>query len=215
MTFSLTTIVHQNSDFEFEAVRKRIEDAFESAILTRMDFDLIVIDNSLTPINEIRTLSSRLGAIYRWCDGYNTFYGPSLNMAAEMSNKESLIYFCANHGRMIDPTWISDLLVSLDDPKVGIAGCVAPCPFSIVGTVREPQLHVQGGVFAMRRDVLLAHPFSHRFPFEYSDVRMSLTLLEHGYRLRHVRTIKSVAEGVVDATGAKYVHDYQPIDTAR
>lgn len=211
-SFSIVTVVHDSGHFNIADVSQRIRNAHASGVASGLPFEVIVIDNSPTPIPEIKALADELGAIHKFCDGYNTYHGDSMNIAAKLSSMEAIIYLCASHGRVIDHTWIADILAPLADPRVGIAGCVGPCLFAIVaenpGEVINPQIHVQGAVAAMRRETMLKHPYSHRFPFEYSDVKMSLNLLLAGYTLANVPSIASVAEGVADVRGKKYVHDY-------
>jgi hypothetical protein len=136
-----------------------------------------------------------------------------LNRVLQTARGRNLVYFCASHGRAHDPTWLADLLAPLENPQVGAAGCVLPCEFNRVAAcpadLIEPQLHVQGGIWAARIDVLQSLGFSHRFPFEFCDVDLSRRLLAAGYHLANVPSIVSVAGGQVPHPERyKYVHDY-------
>jgi len=214
MDVALVSVVHDAGDgtFHYEKVSQCITSVHNSAMVYGRQFDLIIIDNSKSPIYEMQRLACSLDAIYKWCDGYNTFHGPSMNMAARMSAREAIIYFCSVHGRVVDDGWLGDILAPLSNSRCGIAGCLASCIFDRVSgdpvDWHRPQLHIQGAIAAMRRDVLLRVPYSHRFPFEYSDVQMSLSLIQKGFTLDNVDSIRSVPEGQVDTCGAKYIHDY-------
>ena len=211
MTYSLVTIVHDDGKCNFDAIENRIKAVNQSAVVSGSFFELLVIDNSKNKVTRINRLVEELGGMYHWCDGYNTFHGPSMNIAAELVSQEAVIYFCANHGKIFDPSWVQDILLPLEDTSCGMAGCITSCLFDRVsgdpGDRNRRQEHVQGAIAAIRRDTLLEVPYSHRFPFEYSDVIMSLDLVRNGYYLGNVPSIKSVGEGVVREKG-KYVHDY-------
>jgi GT2 family glycosyltransferase len=106
------------------------------------------------------------------------------------------------------------MLAPLDDPKVGAAGCVLPCEFNRVAAgpadLIEPQIHVQGGFWSARAEVLKQIGFSHRFPFEFCDVDLSRRLIAAGYELANVPTIVSVPDSTIpDPERFKYVHDYR------
>ena len=100
------------------------------------------------------------------------------------------------------------------DPAVGLAGHVQPCEFNRVAAVPEdiiePQVHIQGGVWAGRTELLREIGFSHRFPFEFCDVDLSRRMLAAGYKLHSVPSVVSVAGGIIpDPERYKYVHDYR------
>jgi hypothetical protein len=106
------------------------------------------------------------------------------------------------------------MLAPLEDPKIGAAGCVLPCELNRVAEtpadIIEPQIHVQGGLWSARIDVLGDIGFSHRFPFEFCDVDLSRRLIAAGYELASVPTVVSVPEGAIpDPERYKYVHDYR------
>jgi GT2 family glycosyltransferase len=83
---------------------------------------------------------------------------------------------------------------------------VAACPADII----EPQVHVQGGFWSARLDVLCELGFSHRFPFEFCDVDLSRRLIAAGYERANVPTIVSVPDGTIpDPECYKYVHDFR------
>lgn len=149
-----------------------------------------------------------------WNDGHNLYIAGALTRVLKEARGKKLAYFCASHGLVHDPTWLADMLAPLDDAEVGAAGYVLPCEFNRVAAcpadIIEPQLHVQGGLWSARIDVLREIGFGHRFPFEFCDVDLSRRLIASGYRLANVPTIVSVPDGTIpDPERFKYVHDYR------
>lgn len=149
-----------------------------------------------------------------WNDGHNLYIAGALSRMLRAARGSKVAYFCASHGSVHDPTWLIDMLVPLDEPNVGAAGCVRPCEFNRVAAcpadIIEPQIHVQGGFWSARIDVLSEVGFGHRFPFEFCDVDLSRRLIAAGYRLADVPTIVSVPDGTIpDPERFKYVHDYR------
>lgn len=177
--------------------------------------ELVVVDNSPSPtVDALVLCQGRPGCRYVWNWGYNIYIGGALTEAVRLARFPHILYFCASHGLQNDPTWIADLLEPLANAEVGLAGHVQPCRYDRVAAVPEdivePQVHVQGGVWAARREVLQTIGFSHRFPFEFCDVDLSRRLLAAGYRLHSVPSLVSVAGGVIpDPENYKYVHDYR------
>lgn len=174
--------------------------------------EILVIDNSPEAIVATSKWCNKMH--YHWNEGYNVYLAGALNQAVSLAHGDAIVYFCASHGLVNDQTWISDLISPLTDPQVGLAGHVQPCEFNRVAAVpediTEPQIHVQGGVWAARRELLNEFGFSHRFPFEYCDVDLSRRMLAGGYRLASVPTIASVAGGTIpDPENYKYIHDYR------
>ncbi|MFV0443114.1 MAG: hypothetical protein ACK5Q5_06055, partial [Planctomycetaceae bacterium] len=119
-----------------------------------------------------------------WNDSYNLYIAGALTRVIRAARGQNLVYFCATHGLVRDPTWLADLIAPLADPEVGLAGSVYPCEFKCVAAVPEdiiqPELHVQGGVWAARTDLLREIGISHRFPFEFCDVDLSRRMLAAG-----------------------------------
>jgi hypothetical protein len=149
-----------------------------------------------------------------WNDGYNLYVAGALSRAVREARGRTLVYFCASHGLVHDVTWLADMLAPLEEPDVGAAGHVLPCEFNRVAAcpadITEPQIHVQGGLWSARIDVLGEIGFSHRFPFEFCDVDLSRRLIAAGYELASVPTVASVPDGTItDPERYKYVHDYR------
>lgn len=143
-------------------------------------------------------------------NGYNEGYGGALNRAAKLAQCDNLVYFSSNRSRLNDPTWIDDLTQPLADPRCGAAGSVQPCQYNRIARrpcdIFEPQIHVQGGCFAIRTAVLRNHPFSPYFPQVFSDVYLSWSLVKSGYYLADVPAISAVEAG--RAKLAKMVVEY-------
>ena len=69
-------------------------------------------------------------------------------------------------------------------------------------------VHIQGGVFAARTDVLARLPY-HEGEYAHggSDIYQSFQLQQHGYQLVDVPSVKSVWRSRVQGGPWKYVHD--------
>jgi hypothetical protein len=208
-------IAHNDED---RALTRLLRDLMPSLWLYRrvIDPEIIVIDNSqhrLPRLAEAVLENGAFAAKYLWNEGRNLYYGPALNLAVRSSARPFLLYVCANHGRMQDPTWIWDLLEPLvNDPqdKVALTGSFYPSgPPSKLGFPDSlPWIHVQGGVFAARAQVLAKHPYPEgEYAHWGSDVYQSLQLLHRGYRLVDVPSIKSVWRSRVEGGSWKFIHD--------
>lgn len=212
MDVTLVTVLYEP---DWERTGRIVEQNLTALEACDLDGELIVVDNSLEPtIPALDFCRNDHRRRYVWNQGYNVYLAGALTQAVRTALSDTLVYCCASHGIVNDPTWIKDLIEPLADPAVGLAGHVHPCEFNRVAAVPEemiePQIHVQGGVWAARRDVLREIGFSHRFPFEFCDVDLSRRLLAAGYRLASVPTVVSVAGGKIpDPERYKYVHDYR------
>jgi hypothetical protein len=203
---------------EERALTRLLRDLLPALWLYRrvIEPELIVIDNShqrLPRLAEAVLENGTFAAKYLWNEGRNLYYGPALNLAVKSSACPFLLYVCANHGRMQDPTWIGDLLEPLlkdSSHKVALTGSFYPSgPPSKLGFPDSlPWIHVQGGVFAARAQVLADHPYPEgQYAHWNSDVYQSLRLLQRGYRLVDVPTIKSVWRSRVQGNSWKFIHD--------
>jgi GT2 family glycosyltransferase len=177
-------------------------------------FELIVVDNSERRMNELAEAVEGLPwpSQYIWHNGANLFYGPALNLAANLAAHPVLVYACTNHGRMIDPGWLEDLVRPFwEDDRVAMTGYPYPSqPASELG-FRDTgeQFHIQGGLLGLRTDVIKRHPYDEgQYAHWGSDVWQSYRLLEAGFLLRHVPSIISVWREKAPCGPWKYVHDY-------
>jgi hypothetical protein len=181
-----------------------------------LDVDLIVIDNSSQPLARLEAAVGSIRSVpahYVWNGGRNLFYGPSITQAAQRSTSSFLVYMCASHGTMYDPTWLGDLLRPFDSDhqgRIAQTGSFYPSgPPSALG-FRDtlPWVHIQGGVFAARTEVIAAHPYPDGPLAHYlSDVYQTLRLVAAGYDVVDVATVKSVWRCAAEPGPWKYVHD--------
>lgn len=203
---------------EERALTRLLRDLLPSLQLLRpvLDAELVVVDNSEQPQPRLAEAVRDNGAFagkYLWNEGSNLYYGPSLNLAVRAASHPFLLYVCASHGRMEDPTWVWDLLAPLlEDTRgeVALTGSHYPSgPPSKLGFPDSlPRIHIQGGVFAARTAVLASHPYPDgEYAHWSSDIYQSLRLLQRGYRLVDVPTIKSVWRTRVRGGGYKFIHD--------
>jgi hypothetical protein len=176
-------------------------------------FELIVVDNSERRLERLAECVNALPwpSRYLWQEGANLMYGPSLNLAAKLAEHPILLYVCTNHGRMVHPRWIQDLVDPLRTrERVAMSGhTYSSPPASAVGLAYEPkQLHVQGGVFAARTEVLRNCPYDEtRFAHWSSDIWMSYRLLQEGFELADVRSVMSVWRRRARRGPWRYIHD--------
>ena len=180
-----------------------------------LDAELIIVDNSVARLDRLANAVLDNGvfdADYRWQGGQNLRYGPSLNLAVKLARHPYLLYVCANHGQSFDPTWPWDLLQPLvddDTGRVAMTGSLqASCPPGNLGfSGCLPAVHVQGGVFAARSELLRSHPFPDgQYAHWGSDVYQSFQLMEAGLQLLDVPTVKSVWRTSPGDGAWKYVH---------
>lgn len=162
-----------------------------SQIASRSPHDeFIVVNHSSTAIDIP-------GCRCFWRNGYNEYYGGGLNFAAKMATGDAFVYISSNRAVVEDPTWVDDVVAPLADPRCGMAGCLASCSYDRIARVPTdvfpPQIHIQGGAFAIRTEVLRRHPYGTRFPQVFSDVWISWSLIRSGYELIHVPSISCSA----------------------
>ncbi len=211
------TVVMIAHNEEERWLTRLLRDVLPSLWLLRpvLDAELVVIDNSEARLDRLADAVLHTGAIpasYRWNEGKNLMYGPSMNAAISMSTKPLLLYACAAHGQMHDPTWAWDLLQPLvEDPTGKVAMCGSLAESGAPSNMGFPDslewVHVQGGLFAARTEVLRVYPYPESdYAHWGSDVFQGFQLTEAGYRLVDVPTIRSVWRASVEETRWKYVH---------
>lgn len=217
-TLTAVLIAHENEDRARERLMRDLLPSLAHS-RERIDCDLVVFDNSARPLDRLADEVGGLDGVqatYRWNDGRNLYYGPTLNLAVASSEREFLLYVCSNHGRMRDPGWIDDLLapfVADDDDGLAMSGSyyASGRPSALGFPDALPRVHVQGGVFLARRSVLATHPYpTGRLAHWGSDVHESYALMHAGYRLVDVPTVKSVWRAPAGPGDWKYVHDDAP-----
>ena len=131
--------------------------------------------------------------------GHNAFYGPSIKLASSRISSDILVYVSSTRAAMYDRSWISDLVRPLSDERCGMSGCLQPCEYNRIARcptdIFEPQVHIQGGVFAIRNEVMKSVDYG-KFPQVFSDVYLSWSLIRRGYYLQDVKSIRASAGGV-------------------
>ncbi len=178
-------------------------------------FNVIIIDNS-DEVNDINLNPLRAINInpFYLRTGNNLMYGPAMNLALSLNLSPYIVYVCTNHGRMYHPTWVDDLLTPLiNDGNIAMTGSHYPSchPGSLGFPSHLPHIHIQGGVFASKTDLLLKYPYTNdeRYKHGGSDIYQSFQLLNAGFILHDVSTIKSVwRQNISYPERWKYVHDY-------
>jgi GT2 family glycosyltransferase len=186
--------------------------------LKGLDAELIVIDNSETTSVQLADalITAEIDGIrtrYQWQLGNNLWYGPAMNAAINLASRPYLLYVCTNHGFSRDPSWAMDLLTPLvqDDTRtVAMTGCLqaAGPPEAHGFPATLPQIHVQGGVFAARRDVLRAFPYPDgEYAHWGADIHVCFTLMNAGFTLVDVPTVRSVWRTAAGDDEWKYVHE--------
>ena len=214
---TFTTVLYEPDWSRTGAIVRDILGSLEACELTG---EYLIVDNSPAPTMEAVRLAAEDERVrFVWNQGYNVYLAGALKTAALQSHGRHLVYTCASHGLVNDPTWLTDLIAPLADESIALAGHIQPCEFNRVASVPadiiEPQIHVQGGVWSARTAFLREFGFSHRFPFEFCDVDLSRRCLAAGYQLASVPSIVSVAGGIIpDPEQYKYVHDYRPPQAA-
>ena len=177
------------------------------------EFELIVIDNSERQLDALAEAVGRLPwpSQYVWHGGKNLLYGPALNLAATLAEHTVLVYVCAHHGRMLEPSWIEDLVRPFwDDERVAMAGHPYPSPDPTTLGFRDigPRFHIQGGVLALRTEVVRRYPYDEGEHAHWgSDIWQSYRLLEAGFVLQTVPSVVSVWRQKAPPGHWKYVHD--------
>jgi glycosyltransferase involved in cell wall biosynthesis len=211
---TVVLVAHGEED---RALTRLLRDVLPSLRVRRrvVEFELVVVDNSgarLERLAEAVLRNGDLHARYLWNHGENAWYGPALNQAVAAARHPFIVYACARHGRMHDPTWIDDLLRPLAQDasgRVAMTGSLypsgAPSHMGFPDTLEWT--HVQGGVFAARREVLARFPYPGGALAHWgADVYQCHRLRHEGFRLVEVPTVKSVWRERVDGSW-KYVHD--------
>jgi hypothetical protein len=148
-----------------------------------------------------------------WHEGRNLLYGPSLNLAAGLAEHPFILYLCAAHGRMRDPTWVEDIIAPMwTNKRIAMCGHLYPSGApSMLGLADTGQLrvHVQGGVLAARTDIIRRFPYQEReWAHGGSDIWLSYRLMQEGFILHDVPTVFSGWMMVAPPGPWKYVHDY-------
>ena len=202
---------------DLDKARRRLERDVIPSLRHHDDwtFELIIIDNSNQRLDALADLVASLPwrSRYLWHEGQNLLYGPSLNLAAALADHPFILYACAQHGYMVDPTWVEDLIAPMwTDERIAMCGHLYPSgPPDLVGLPEtgHPHLHIQGGVLAARTDIIRRFPYHEReWAHGGSDIWQSYRLMQEGLILHDVATVFSGWMMVAPPGPWKYVHDY-------
>jgi hypothetical protein len=178
------------------------------------DFQVIIVDNS-DPESRVSLQSLyelNICPVYLW-PGKNIMYGPAMNLALQARPYPYIVYMCTNHGRMYNTSWIDDLVMPIkENPGIAMTGSYYnSCPPAALGFPAHLRpVHIQGGIFAANTAVMQQYPYTadERYIHWGSDVVQSFQLLNAGFSLYNVPTIKSVwRQKLVAPEQWKYVHD--------
>jgi hypothetical protein len=122
-------------------------------------FRIVCIDATRFPGAPDRLRTVKLPVKYLWNGGANLQVAAAKNQLYALASHPVLVYACANHGRLYDPTWLEDILVPLKDPQVALAGTVTTFPLTHIGQAEGTGIFVQGGLLAARVDISEASAF--------------------------------------------------------
>jgi GT2 family glycosyltransferase len=194
---------------EAKAMTRLVRDLLPA--LRRFDYELVVIDNSAARCNRLATAVETRRGTYHWQQGRNLGYGPAMNLAVRIATRPYLLYVCSEHGRAYDNTWARDLLAPLlATNQVAMTGSIqaAGPPANLNFPDHLPEIHVQGGVFAARTEVLRRYPYpGGHYAHLGADLFMCFQLMAAGFELRDVPSVKSVWRTGAPPGTWKYVHD--------
>ncbi len=173
------------------------------------EFEIICVDNSpeRNPDLEALLKQQRFPTHYLWNEGRNTKVAAAKNQIYTLAAHPIVVYLCANHGRMYDPTWLEDLIRPMSRPRVAMTGHVKVCYDAPPEAAPPGTLFVQGGVMAVKVDAMRKHPMPDHLPHSYSDVAIGWHLQKAGYQLADIPTILSYWRQPTPARHhCKYVH---------
>jgi hypothetical protein len=172
-------------------------------------FEIICIDNSPERSPDVEALLERIDVPtrYVWNEGRNVKVAAAKNQIYQLASHPTVVYLCANHGRMYDPTWLEDIVRPLKRREVAQAGHVKLCKNPPPQTAPGDILFVQGGILAVKVEAMRRNPMPDDHPHAYSDVAISWHLQQSGYQIADVPTILSYWRMPTPAKHhCKYVH---------
>jgi hypothetical protein len=182
--------------------------------------ELIFVDNSLRPMLEVYRFLQNLPipTTYEWQQGNNLLNAPGANRAIQLCHGDLGVYLCTRHGRMLNPTWVVDLLKPLQDSdEVGLTGDwrtdgVGPGSWVWANMKHTPYYaspYIHGGIMGFRPELCRQSPYPQEFPNWGADI--CRTALTHAAKkvCIAVPSIRSSYLPVgTNLTPWKYVHSY-------
>jgi hypothetical protein len=214
---SFISIVTDNHAWDWPRARERYESVYSAIRYCGVaeKSEVLCTDNSERPLSEVEQFLNAAerppSTGYEWCQGFNLLYGLAINRMVAKARYPTVVYFCTNHGRFFDPSWLTDLVEPLQDPFCVMSGSLSYHPLS---SLPEPtggfiDVHVQGGLYAAKTALLRDHPYSYKLPHVFTDLWITWKLQAVGFEVSDVPTIKATGgERVECPERFKYVHDH-------
>lgn len=121
-------------------------------------------------------------------------YGQAILLAARRVADEDIVVYASGRRAVVHQRgWLTDMVQPFSDPWCGMTGCVRPCQYDRIARIQtdifEPQIHVQGGCFAIRASMLRDCGFG-KFPQVFSDVFLSHAVIKRGHYLKNIPSIR-------------------------
>ncbi len=209
-TVTYNTEKYDSKDDTIEIIRRILEK-------TTTRFSLTIVDNGSESefICAIKELIAGWHNVRLIENRKNVYCGPASNQALSYGNAEFAIYVCSKEGFIKDHGWERAIIERMRaNPDYAIAGYKTHLPKATLGRemVRHPQFpkfrnqhfahsnphralsHVQGGVYAIRRDTLVKHGwFSDQLTQDLMDVEYSYFLESRGAVTGEIDEIKSIS----------------------
>lgn len=142
----------------------------------------------------------------------NLSYAGAINAAVRHASRDFVVYTCSNHCTYHSENWIEGLLEPFAlHPDIAMTGSLfSSPPARLFGLPPVAPIHVQGGIFAARTDLLAVLPYDElNDPHLHSDIRQSYRITAAGHELYPARSVRSLPVGSDerhDPLGL--VHDY-------
>lgn len=178
---------------------------------TKTPFHLSICDNASQPdvlqwLSALQLNNDNVSIVFR---DENSYVGPGTNAAMSVGQAQAVVYFCGREGFCLAEGWETEVLEQFQSkPKAGLIGSLGYSPTYLHGKdmasgvplfakFRNPEFaehnpereffHVQGGLFAMRRDMVNEiGGFSEDVPHSYTDVEYSYYVESCGWELGSV-----------------------------
>jgi len=146
----------------------------------RVTDKIIVIDNNLEPV-----LKHECNDVVYRHNGNKGMLAGATNLAVTLCETKYFVYLCTNHIHIYDDTWLEDLVEQMEAmPDVVMGGDLLPV---------NKAMHIQGGIYIAKTIFLTQYPYNvKKFPFSFMDVEISAVITRKGFKMRGLKSIKSV-----------------------
>lgn len=207
---ALVSLLHGNEPIRGDMLRIFDEHA-DRKIVVWTDIDQESVMDS------VELLQNRGIEVY--CSRISQTYGQAIIFAADLIPDDWALVYASGRRAVVHRTgWIADLLSPFRDKWCGISGCVRPCQYDRIAQyptdIFDPQVHVQGGCFAIRASLLKECGFG-KFPQVFSDIFLSHAVIRRGFYLADVLSVRcnegevvsgicKIAVGYPDRTNRSY-----------